>query len=243
IELRRVNDSMTDTMGKQWSSRSLMKCYDQAASAFGWSKRNAKPGSMRDGDWLIGWGCASAIYPTHVGAAAARVRLLATGEARVQMAAERLGIPLSKVQVQTGDSALPPSPVAGGSNQTASCCNVVMKACDAIREKLTHAAITSNESPLAGKSAGQIRFTEGRAVSQEGGEERLADLFKRMGVGAIEEYAEFLPPGAKPDAIKNLYAGMPFLGGGSKGEKLMYALGAEFVEVRINELTREIRVP
>jgi xanthine dehydrogenase YagR molybdenum-binding subunit len=160
-----------------------------------------------------------------------------------QMAAQRLGIPLSSVSIETGDTTLPPSPVAGGSNQTASCCNVVMKACDAIREKLTHAAITSNESPLAGKSAGQIRFTEGRAVSQEGGEERLADLFKRMGVGAIEEYAEFLPPGAKPDAIKNLYAGMPFLSGGSKGEKLMYALGAEFVEVRINELTREIRVP
>ncbi|HEX5509615.1 MAG TPA: molybdopterin cofactor-binding domain-containing protein, partial [Pseudolabrys sp.] len=115
--------------------------------------------------------------------------------------------------------------------------------CDAIREKLTHAAVTSNESPLAGKPASQIHFTEGRAVSQDGGEERLADLFKRLGVGAIEEYAEFLPPGAKPDAMKQLYGGKPYLGGGSKGEKLMYALGAEFVEVRINALTREIRVP
>jgi xanthine dehydrogenase YagR molybdenum-binding subunit len=187
------------------------------------------------------------------------VRLLATGEARVQiaaheigtgintvvaqMAAERLGIPLQKVTVETGDSAFPPSPVAGGSNQTASCCNVVMKACDAIREKLTHAAITSNESPLAGKPAGQIRFTAGRAVSQDGGEEQLADLFKRLGVGALEEYAEFLPPGAKPDAMKQLYGGKPYLGGGSRADKLMYALGAEFVEVRINALTREIRVP
>src|SRR6185436_3922371 len=61
IELRRVNDSMTDSMGKQWSSRSLMQCYDEAAKTFGWSGRNAKPGSMRDGDWLIGWGCASAV--------------------------------------------------------------------------------------------------------------------------------------------------------------------------------------
>jgi xanthine dehydrogenase YagR molybdenum-binding subunit len=259
IELRRVNDSMVDTTGKQWSSRSLMKCYDQAAQTFGWSQRNPQPGSMRDGDWLIGFGCASAMYPTHVGAAAARVRLLATGEARVQiaaheigtgintvvaqMAAERLGIPLQKVTIETGDSAFPPSPVAGGSNQTASCCNVVMKACDAIREKLTHAAITSNESPLAGKPAGQIRFTAGRAVSQDGGEEQLADLFKRLGVGALEEYAEFLPPGAKPDAMKQLYGGKPYLGGGSRADKLMYALGAEFVEVRINALTREIRVP
>jgi xanthine dehydrogenase YagR molybdenum-binding subunit len=60
VELRRVNDSMTDATGKQWSSRSLMKCYDEAAARFGWSKRDAKPGSMRDGDWLVGWGCASA---------------------------------------------------------------------------------------------------------------------------------------------------------------------------------------
>src|SRR5581483_1772695 len=69
------------------------------------------------------------------------------------------------------------------------------------------------------------------------------DAFKRLNVGAIEEYAEFVPPGAPPDALKNLYNGKPYLGGGSHGEKLMYALGAEFVEVRINALTREIRVP
>jgi xanthine dehydrogenase YagR molybdenum-binding subunit len=244
IELRRANDSATDTMGKQWSSRSLMQCYDKAAKVFGWSQRNAKPGSMRDGEWLIGWGCASAVYPTHVGAAAARVRLLANGNARVQiaaheigtgvrtvvaqMAAERLGIPVSSVTVETGDSTLPPSPVAGGSNQTASCCSVVMKACDAIRRKLY----------------GGPRETVGGGRSDEdtaaGG---LEAAFKRLKLGAIEEYAEFLPPGAKPDAIKNLYAGTPYLGGGSHGEKLMYAMGAEFVEVRVHAQTREIRVP
>jgi xanthine dehydrogenase YagR molybdenum-binding subunit len=230
---------MTDATGKAWSSRSLMKCYDQAAERFGWSKRSAEPGSMRDGDWLVGWGCASAVYPTHVGAATARVRLLASGEAQVQiaaheigtgvrtvvaqMAAEKLGIAVSAVTVETGDSALPPSPVAGGSNQTASCCSVVMKACQAINEKL------------------QFRDTVGAAAP--GYNETLEDKFKRLGVGAIEEYAEYLPPGGKPDTIKKLYAGTPFLGGGSKGEKLMYALGAEFVEVRINARTREIRVP
>src|SRR5436190_13346197 len=225
-------------MGKQWSSRSLMKCYDQAAERFGWANRSAQPGSMRDGDWLIGWGCASAVYPTHVGAATARVRLQANGEAHVQIAAheigvgirtviaqtaaEQLGIPVASVEVETGDSALPPSPVAGGSNQTASCCSVVMKACDAIKAKLSSPETTGSGTGDAGK---------------------LEDKFKRLGVGALEEYAEFLPPEGKPDTIKKLYAGTPLLGGGSKGKKLMYALGAEFVEVRINALTREIRVP
>jgi xanthine dehydrogenase YagR molybdenum-binding subunit len=239
--------------------RSLLKCYDAAAARFGWSRRDRRPGSMRDGDWLVGWGCATAVYPTHVGAAAARVSFRSNGDLTVQiaahdlgtgaytvigqMAAERLGIPLSSVRVELGDSNLPPAPVAGGSNTTASACSVVMKACDGIRARLLHAATTSNDGPLAGVPVEQIQFARGRALSRAGSEEKLEDIFTRLGVGAIEEYAEFIPPGGKPDAIKNLYAGHPFLTGGSHGEKLMYALGAEFVEVRINELTREIRVP
>jgi xanthine dehydrogenase YagR molybdenum-binding subunit len=251
VELRRVNDSMTDATGKQWSSRSLMKCYDQAAEAFGWSKRTREPGSMRDGDWLIGWGCASAMYPTHIGAAAARVQLSADGRATVQlaaqeigtgimtvagqMAAERLGIPLDRVHVELGDSRLPPVPVAGGSNQTASCCSVVMQACDAIIAKLN--------------SAGGNSQTVG-----SGGDSALGEKFARLGVSTLEEYAEFVPNEARgtlseakdmigQGPIDKLYKGTPTLVGGSKGEKLMYALGAEFVEVRVHALTREIRVP
>jgi xanthine dehydrogenase YagR molybdenum-binding subunit len=250
VELRRVNDSMKDATGKEWSSRSLMQCYDQAAAAFGWSKRDAKPGSMRDGDWLIGWGCASAMYPTHIGAATARVKLTADGHATVQlaaqeigtgimtvagqMAAERLGIPLDKVKVEVGDSALPPVPVAGGSNQTASCCSVVMMACDKILGRLNSAGGNAQTTGSAGNA--------------------FADKFNRLGVTTIEEYAEFVPKeasGALSDAkdavgqgpIDKLYKGTPTLVGGSKGEKLMYALGAEFVEVRVHALTREIRVP
>ncbi|HEY0223530.1 MAG TPA: xanthine dehydrogenase family protein molybdopterin-binding subunit [Pseudolabrys sp.] len=251
VELRRVNDGKVDATGKEWSSRSLMKCYDQASQAFGWSKRTPQPGSMRDGEWLIGWGCASAVYPTHIGAGAARVQLAADGRAKVQlaaheigtgvmtvvgqMAAERLGIPLDQVQVELGDSIYPPVPVAGGSNQTASCCSVVMKACDAIMAKL--------------RAADRQKETVGGGPS--GSESSLSEKFAKLGVSTVEEYAEFVPPAAKPNAvmglitdpIKKLYAGVPTLVGGSEGEKLMYATGAEFVEVRVHSLTREIRVP
>jgi len=231
VELRRVNDTTSDPItGKPYSSRSLMRCYDAAAAAFGWSRRDPQPRAMRDGDWLVGLGCATAVYPTHVGACTARVRLLSNGTTRVQvaaheigngvytvvgqMAAEQLGVPLSAVSVEVGDSLLPPAPVAGGSNTTASACSAVLKACEAIRRRLTGPA-----------------------------GEMLEDQFKRLGVGAIEEYAEFIPPGAPPDAIKQLYAGKPTLVGGAQGAKLMYATGAEFVEVRVNARTREIRVP
>jgi xanthine dehydrogenase YagR molybdenum-binding subunit len=238
VELRRRNDAMTDATGKEWSSRSLMKCYDEAATAFGWSKRSAEPGSVRDGDWLIGWGCASAVYPTHIGAATARVRLSSGGHAVVQVAAheigtgimtvvgqiaaERLVLSLDRVHVEVGDSNLPPVPVAGGSNQTASCCTVVAKACGALMNKLNAVGGNSIEAK-----------------------------FEKLGVAVLEEYAEFVPDDAKPEPgadssanpIRKLYAGKPTLVGGSQGKKNMYAVGAEFVEVRVHARTREIRVP
>jgi xanthine dehydrogenase YagR molybdenum-binding subunit len=237
VELRRINDTTQDPVtGKPYSSRSLMKCYDAAAAAFEWPRRNPQVGAMRDGDWLIGLGCATAVYPTHVGVCTARVRLLPNGDARVQvavheigngartvvaqMAAERLGVPLSSVSVEVGDSSLPPGPVAGGSNTTASSCSAVLKACDAIVTKLGGVAGQTPRSPQA-----------------------LADQFKRLGVGAIEEYAEFVPPGVSPEAVQKLYSGTSTQTGGHEAEKLMYAMGAEFVEVRINARTREIRLP
>ena len=214
---------------------------------------------MRDGDWLVGWGCATAVYPTHIGTTTVRVRLLPNGEVRVQtaahdigtgaytvigqMAAERLGVPHSAVMVELGDSTLPPAPVAGGSNTTASVCSVVIKACDAIREKLFRAASTSNEGPLAGKGTTGFAISEGNISEPGGAKEPLADVMKRLGVGAIEEYAENIPEGLKPESVKNLYAGKPGLTGGSQGKELMYAFGAEFVEVRVHAVTREIRVP
>jgi xanthine dehydrogenase YagR molybdenum-binding subunit len=260
VEFRRINDTSKSPIGdKPYSTRSLMACYDQAAAAFGWAQRSPEPGSMRDGDWLIGWGCASAFYPTHIGPATARVRLMANGDVRVQsaaheigngvytvlgqMAAERLGVEVSSVAVEVGDSQLPPAPVAGGSNTTASTCNAVMKACDAIREKIFRATTTANDAPLAGRSANELTLKNGQVIAADGASETLADVFKRIGVTSIEEYAEFVPDGLTPDAVQKLYAGKMAMTGGPHGKKVMYAQGAEFVEVRVHALTREIRVP
>jgi xanthine dehydrogenase YagR molybdenum-binding subunit len=260
VEFRRINDTTVSPIGnKPYSSRSLMKCYDQAAEAFGWGQRNPQPRSMRDGDWLIGWGCATAFYPTHIGAAAARVRLSPKGEVRVQiaaheigngaytvlaqMAAERLGADVSAVTVEIGDTTLPPAPVAGGSQTTASACNAVMKTCDAIRSKLFHAAVTANDGLLAGQSPDALTVKGGHVIAANGASESFGDVFKHLGVSTVEEYGEFVPKGVKPDAVADLYAGSVKRTGGPQGEKVMYASGAEFVEVRIHELTREIRVP
>src|SRR5438132_6973083 len=112
---------------------------------------------MADGDWLIGYGCATACYPTQMAPAAARVRLQRDGRTRVeiagheigngaytvigQAAAERLGVPVQKVSVFIGDSELPPAPVAGGSNSTASTCSAVMMVCEQVRQRLFKAVM------------------------------------------------------------------------------------------------------
>lgn len=236
VELRLRNDTQKDPIsGNRFSSRHLVECYETGVKAFGWKKRKPQPRSMREGDWLVGWGCATAVYPTNVAVATARVRLEANGHVRVQsasqeigtgirtvagqIAAEQLGVELADVTVEMGDTDLPPAPVSGGSNSTASVCSAVLLACQKIRARL------------------------GLRGSAGVGAESLPGLFKKLRVGVIEEYAEFLPDGVPPEALQKLYAGQTTMVSGSERKQTMFAFGAEFVEVRIHARTREIRVP
>jgi xanthine dehydrogenase YagR molybdenum-binding subunit len=261
IELRRVNDTMKEPIGgKPYTSRSLMACFDEGAKAFGWSKRAAEPKSMTDGDWLVGYGCAATCYPTQMAPAAARVRLQRDGRARVeiagheigngaytvigQAAADRLGIPFEKVSVHIGDSDLPPAPVAGGSNSTASTCSVVIMVCDRVRQRLFK-ALMPNEGVIdkAKETVGLGRtpVTEAAASDQPVDREKAFDA---LGVSMVEEYGEWKPDGAPMDSFRAMHNGqMRMVGGPEMKDKIAYAFGAEFVEVRINRWTHEIRVP
>jgi xanthine dehydrogenase YagR molybdenum-binding subunit len=261
VELRRRNDTGHEPIRNlPYTSRSLMPCFDAAAASFDWARRDRRPGSMRGGDWLIGWGCASTMYPSQVGPATARVMITAEGGARVQTAAheigngaytvialtasDRLGIAPDKIVVELGDSDLPPAPVAGGSNTTASVCNVVAKACEQIRARVAQAAVASNDGKFAGKDAGTLVLTDGQLKSPDGVTEPLGIAFARVSNGAIEAYVENIPHGVPSDGVKKLYSGHAALAGGAKlKDRVQFAFGAEFVEVRVHALTREIRVP
>jgi xanthine dehydrogenase YagR molybdenum-binding subunit len=116
-----------------------------------------------------------------------------------------------------------------------------MKACDAIRARLFHAAVTANDGPLSGLAPADLGIADGRIVAGAR-VEAVANAMERMGVGEIEEYAEFAPEGSSADAIANLYKGKLEMRMGEEGAKVKYAFGAEFVEVRIHRLTRETRV-
>jgi xanthine dehydrogenase YagR molybdenum-binding subunit len=233
VEVRRINDTMVNPAnGAPYTSRSLMECYDVASKAFGWSARNPVPGSMRDGDWLIGWGCATATYPTQMAPATARVTLTASGTAKVQsgvhdvgtgaytvlaqLVSEMLNVPMDKIAVELGDSNLPAGPVAGGSVTTASVGAAVAKACDAIKLKLYPNGSNTTDAAAA---------------------------FKALGVGSIEDYAEYEPDVLPKGSAAALQIGQLGLAGGAMPDRTMFSFGAEFIEVRINARTREIRVP
>ena len=237
VELRRINDTDKNWVtGKPYSSRSLMKCYDAASAAFGWQRRNPQPGSMRDGDWLVGWGCATATYPTQVSPAVARVKLLADGSARVeiaahdvgtgaytvmaQVAAEALAIKPEQVSVTMGDTWLPPGPVSGGSVTTASAGSAVKLACQQVLARLQ---LPAGATPAMRAAA-----------------------FEKLQLGAVEETGNYVPPTSRSKSTASLYKGSADITGGANvgnDAKTMFAFGAEFVEVRVHARTREIRVP
>lgn len=261
VELRRINDATNEPIGgKPYTSRSLMACFDEAAKAFGWAQRSPQPKSMSDGDWLIGYGCAATCYPAQMGPAAARVRLQRDGRTRVeiagheigtgaytviaQTAAERLGVPLEKVAVFIGDSDLPPAPVAGGSNSTASTCSVVTMVCDQIRQRLFKAVMPGQS--LTDKARETVGIGQTPATQAAKGDQPL-DLekaFDALGVGVVEEYGEWKPEGAPMDSFRAMHSGqVRLVGGHQMKDQIAYAFGAEFVEVRVNRFTHEIRCP
>ncbi|HTW50828.1 MAG TPA: xanthine dehydrogenase family protein molybdopterin-binding subunit [Stellaceae bacterium] len=260
VELRRRNDTDHEPIKNlPYTSRSLMRCFDAAAASFGWGKRNPKPGSMRDGDWVLGWGCAATMYPTQLGPATARVIVTPQGTAKVQTAAheigngaytvialtasDKLGIAPDKIHVEIGDSDLPPAPVAGGSNTTASVCNVVAKACEQIRARVAQAAVGAG-GVFAGKDPATLMLVSGRLQGADGNGEPIENAIRRVSNGAIEEYAENIPHGVPPEGLAKLYQGHAVLAGGAKmKDRIQFAFGAEFVEVRVHARTREIRVP
>jgi len=163
VELRLRNEpEQDDEWGLPFSSRSTRECYRVGAERFGWSARHPRPRSMRDGHWLIGWGMATATYPTLRAPASARARLLADGSAVVeaaasdmgpgtytsltQVASEALGLPPERVRVVIGDSRLPTTPVHGGSMTMASVGSAVQAACLEARARLLEFTAEPNES-------------------------------------------------------------------------------------------------
>ncbi len=160
IELRIRNEpERHPESGVPFSDRRLVECMREGARRFGWERRPAKPASLRDGRWLVGYGMAAAIRGQFQLSTKARVRMGPDGIAVVQtdmtdigtgtytiltqVAADGLGLPLERVRVELGRSDFPPGAGSGGSWGAANSSVAVHRACEALREKLRDYSINS----------------------------------------------------------------------------------------------------
>jgi xanthine dehydrogenase YagR molybdenum-binding subunit len=241
IDLRMRNEPEKDpTSGKPFSARHLVQAYRAGAERFRWHSRDPKPGARRNGEWLIGTGCATATYPYYrFPGAAASISLSKNGRATVafaahelgmgtatvhtQVIADRLGLPLGQVTVAYGDSSFPGAFVAGGSSQTASVGAAVIAAHRALVTELLNLA--GNDSPLAGLTAEEVGCRDGG----------LCDLDKQ---DRFESYVSILDRARRDEVTVEGSASMP----AEMAQWSMHSFGAQFAEVCVNAVTGETRI-
>ena len=231
IELRMRNEPEDDPIdGKRFSQRMLREAFTVGAQTFGWSERSPEPGSMRDGQWLVGMGVATAFHTAMRMTADVTVRLSDDGKvllrcgfhemgmgaatAQAQITADALGVPFEAVRVDYGDSDLPSGPMAGQSVQTATVATSVLRACEKLTKELDGLARrhhTVGGSPAETLAAAGLPFIEA-AVGKSGVRGKIAQPARVM--------STFLRDGRWSKAAR----------------------GAQFCEVRVDADTGEVRI-
>lgn len=241
VELRIRNEPDKDPIsGLPFSSRNIVEAYRVGAERFGWDRRQAKPGSASDGEWLIGMGCATGTYPYYrMPGGAARITLTHDGRATVdiavhemgmgtstvqtQVTADRLGLPMENITFNYGDSTLPGVIMAGGSQQTAAIGASVIAAHNKLIEELLRLA--GNDSPLAGLKAKEVGSRDGGLCKLDDPDrhETYQSLLTRAQRDSISVEAQ------PPQPLETMHWSM-------------HSHSAMFCEVRVNRVTGEPRV-
>ncbi|MCB1130513.1 MAG: xanthine dehydrogenase family protein molybdopterin-binding subunit [Verrucomicrobiae bacterium] len=259
VEFRIRNDAKRDpALDIPFSSRLLVECLKRGAEKFGWAERPEKARSREvDGAW-VGYGVASAVYPTIVSPCSVDLEYdfegnvkvataahdLGTGQWTVvgQVASECLGVPLQKVAVSIGDSDLPPGALAGGSATTASLCRSIHEAAERMARQLADWSARMDEPPFGDADDGfQIRGA--KLVSKSGNEAPIKDILDAAGETAIGVRGSTPAPGKGGKNLRAFARGAPALGAYQIDGHAVASWGAQFVEVRVDKHTRTIRVP
>src|SRR5258705_1133675 len=165
VKLRIINEPKIDEgLGIPFSSRHLLECFQLGAEKFGWSRRTPEVGSMKRDGLTLGWGMAGCTWIAARFPAEATVQLRDDGTVRVacgtqdigtgtytnlaQIASQKTGVPLDKIELALGDTSLPPGPISGGSMATASVTPAVWAAADGAIKSLLTAATSTPGAPF-----------------------------------------------------------------------------------------------
>ena len=186
VRLRGLNEPKIDeSLGIPFSSRHYLECLELGAKKFGWSQRNPEIGSMKRDGLTLGWGMAGAAWIAARFPAEASIELRNDGTTRVacgtqdigtgtytvlaQLAAEKTGVPLDKVEVALGDTSLPEGPISGGSLVTGSVIPAVFAAADNAIASLLMVATKTSGSPFEKHKPDDLAFDGGRVFVKADG--------------------------------------------------------------------------
>jgi xanthine dehydrogenase YagR molybdenum-binding subunit len=239
LRLRNIGDA-DPVSGAPHSQSDLPLAYELGAKKFGWERRTAMPRSQQDGEWLVGMGCATGSFPyVRMPGMSARITIDGEGRATVssaahemgmgtatvqrQHAADRLGLPLEDVTVRIGDTDLPFGSFAGGSSQTASLGAAINAASVKLAGDLLRLA--GNDTPLAGLRANEVEFANHglRKIGEPSRYESFVSILKRAARSEISVIGESSAP---LELLKFS----------------MHSRSAVFCELRVSEVTGEVRV-
>jgi xanthine dehydrogenase YagR molybdenum-binding subunit len=247
LHLRLLNDAQKDESNNNipFSSRHLRECFEVGAKKFGWEKRTAGVGSMRREGKILGWGLAGASWVALRLPCTATVEFCANGRLCVrcgtqdigtgtytvfaQVLSEKTGIPLDKIDVFLGDSALPDGPMSGGSMVTGSVLNAIATGAEGAIQKLQKLAAETEGSPLNNAKMEDVSFTQGRIHGKNQAPAagvQFADLLKMARLNSISAEGKTQPTWEDPKA---------------KGVSL-HSYGAQFVEVEWEPDIAQLRV-
>lgn len=242
IELRLRNEPDHDqSTGTPFSTRQLADCFRQGADTFGWSRRNPTPRATREGDLLIGMGTAAALYHTVRNESSASARINPDGTAEIfaaasdigpgtytsmtQVAADTLGLPLSRVRFSLGDSQYPRAAVQYGSQTMLSVGSSIALTANMLRDQAIRIAVIDPGSPLNGLKPEDINIADGRMHlrTDPSRGETYQELLRRRRLNSLDSQQTYAP-----DDAEDRYS--------------MHSYGAVFAEVAVDELLGTVRI-
>lgn len=242
IALRLRNEPGVNPVEKTpFSSRCLKEAYALGSEKFGWKTQPSPPGSVREGDWLIGSGMAASYYPVQQLPMPVKARITVEGVVSVRTAsveigaglatvqtqhiAERFGIPYEQVRFAQGDTDLPPARTAGGSAATAAIGGAIRDAADKLTRQLLTLTGQVGTSPLRGASPDEV-------VMRDGG------LFLKAQPDVGLTYGAILVASDQPFIEADGESPAPTLA----MKYAMASYGAHFCEVGVHQDTRQVKI-
>jgi xanthine dehydrogenase YagR molybdenum-binding subunit len=240
IEFRKLNYAEKDLeQNKPWSSKYLLECYEGGMERIGWKNRKNKPGSVREGEWLVGYGMGTGTFGCYRSPTSVKAKFLTNGTLVLQcsvndmgpgtatmmtaIGADVTGIPSENVIIEMGKSGLATGPTQGGSATTSSVGSAVNDSCQLLITKAIELA--SKLDALKNVPITDLAFVNGSVTSKKDSSKSIS-LVEVLNANKLEELVVENESKASEEAKK--YS--------------IYSFSVHFVKVLINPNLGKIRL-